>query len=660
MNYSGKSIIGMTLRIAATLLAGLLCFLIGKLVFLAVNHLEYAGIGLTGIFSVISHGFAMDLSMAAYATFLPSLLFLISLFIRNEKVIYKILSVYFILISVILSAVVLLDSVLYGYWHFKLDATPLFYFFSSPKSALASASIGEIIFAAVGWIILSSLFFVIYKLPLLKRIPTLHPFENFSKRRDKSAKTTDTSDNIRSEKSQTIIRPGLSGSENGSGVNIRRIVASAAVFILIGGLLFIAARGGVTVSTMNLSRAYFSKDNRLNHAAVNPAFSLMYSLSHQDNFSGQYRFFDEQEAARQFSLLREQPCVDSLSLLEEGSRPDIYLIILESFSSHLFPSLGGEQVATKLDSIANDGLLYTNFYANSFRTDRGLVSVLGGYPGQPSTSIMKYVSKTENLPAWPRSLKEKAGYETQYYYGGDANFTNMKAYLVNAGFDYLVSDVDFPVGQRLSKWGAHDDVLFSRVLEELTPYDSKHPRLRVVQTSSSHEPFEVPYDDKGRFTDQRARAFAYADSCAASFIDKLRSLPQWDKSLVVLVPDHYGAYPVIEEALSRHQIPLIMTGGALIRKGRDETFGSQIDIAATMLSAMGVDHDEFIFSRSLLNPCTDHFAFFADSSVIGMVSEKDSTVYNLDADMQLENYSNRSIGAAKAFLQTLYDDLSKR
>ena len=97
--------------------------------------------------------------------------------------------------------------------------------------------------------------------------------------------------------------------------------------------------------------------------------------------------------------------------------------------------------------------MFTNFYANSFRTDRGLVSIMSGYPGQPNTPIMKFVSKTENLPSFPRRMKEEGGYSSTYYYGGDANFTNMKAYLVNAGFDRIISDVDFPVSKRLSKWG---------------------------------------------------------------------------------------------------------------------------------------------------------------------------------------------------------------
>ena len=72
------------------------------------------------------------------------------------------------------------------------------------------------------------------------------------------------------------------------------------------------------------------------------------------------------------------------------------MIIAESFSAHLMPSLGGEPIAVRLDSIAQSGMLFTNFYASSFRTDRGIPAILSGFPAQPNTSLMKYVEKAES------------------------------------------------------------------------------------------------------------------------------------------------------------------------------------------------------------------------------------------------------------------------
>ena len=69
-------------------------------------------------------------------------------------------------------------------------------------------------------------------------------------------------------------------------------------------------------------------------------------------------------------------------------------------------TFGGQpNVAVNMDKFAKEGILFSNFYGSSFRTDRGLASIISGYPGQPSTSIMKYPEKTDKLPSIPRSLK---------------------------------------------------------------------------------------------------------------------------------------------------------------------------------------------------------------------------------------------------------------
>ena len=75
---------------------------------------------------------------------------------------------------------------------------------------------------------------------------------------------------------------------------------------------------------------------------------------------------------------------------------------MESISYYLRETLGGEPgIAPHVNKLADEGILFTNFYANSFSTDRGIVSILSGYPAQPTTSIMKYARKTPSLPSIP-------------------------------------------------------------------------------------------------------------------------------------------------------------------------------------------------------------------------------------------------------------------
>lgn len=608
-------------------------FVVQKPLFMGVYHAFYRDVPWTEWLAVMGHGLPLDFSLAGYLTAIPGLFYLLSAWTLSH-VLRRVWCGYFGFVSALMSVIAVTDVVLYKYWGFRLDSTPLFYFFTSPKDVFASVSwwlvAGGILLMVVYAVVLYLIFYAV----LLRRRKWL-----------------------------------------AMKIPYRRLTVSI-VMLLVTGVLFIPIRGGFTVSTMNTGKVYFSSNQRLNHAAINPAFSLMESLAKQKDFAAQYRFMSPEEADRRFRTMLDTSVLsrlenkidttrlDSASTLFRMQRPDVLLVILESFSSHLMEALGGQpDVAINLDSLAQEGILFTNFYANSFRTDRGLVAVLSGYPAQPTTSIMKYPRKTQSIPALAGALR-KAGYDTKYYYGGDADFTNMRSYLMSSGFNTIVSDTDFPISDRLSKWGAHDHLVFRRLLDDLQAEgdSAKKPRFRVLQTSSSHEPFEVPYR---RLTNDRLNAFAYTDSCVGDFVRRYRQLPQWERTVIVMVPDHLGAYPEQIDNLSftRYKIPLLMVGGALNSPRRVDVCGSQQDIAATILAQLGLPHDEFVFSKDLMNSSSPHFAFFTFPDAFGMLTPDGQVVYDNQAGRPVVEEGPAAAELLKqgeAYLQKLYDDIAKR
>lgn len=569
--------------------------------------------------SVIFHGLPMDCSMAGYMTILPALFTIVNIWTDSNKL--KCLTkIYIGITAAIVSIVTILDVALYGYWNFRLDTTPFFYFFSSPASALASTSVWIALSGLLSAIIIACLIYLF----IIKFVQIFNIKASYS-----------------------------------IGETVSALVLTA--------LLIIPIRGSVTVSTMNLSRSYFSSNQRLNHAAINPLFSLMYSATHQNDFADQFRYFEEEYADKIITGLytTQEERQDSVVPLFKTERPDIYIIILESFSAHLLPSLGGENIATGLDSIARQSILFSNFYASGARTDRALPAILSAFPAQPTTSLMKYAKKIEHVSSLPRTLSD-AGYDLSYYYGGDANFTNMLAYLVSSKFTHIVSDKNFPSSELTGKWGAHDHFVFNRAWNDINKdsLSNERPRLRVIQTSSSHEPFEVPYSDP-KFTDNiKKNAFAYADKSATAFIDSLSSSSQWNNSIVVITADHYGAYPEnLEDPLARHHVPLIITGGALnMPPAVIETIGDQTDIAATILKAMNIDFSDFIFSKDLFDNKIIHHAFFSEPGIAAYVSDNDTVVINLDAEKTMFEAGKDprlATERCKALLQKVYTTISE-
>lgn len=621
-----------------------------KGIFLLYYYKEfYSHCRIGDFLQVILHGLPLDAAIAGYLTAVPALLLIAGVWWRSKALKY-IFKGYYIFCAVLFSAIYVTDLWLYEYWGFRLDTTPFFYLKSSPKDAFASATPMMLVWAAVDYTVYLVAFLWLSKRFLLQK--------DYSK-------------------------------------PVFNKVWKTAALTLLAGALFIPIRGGFTVATLNTGKVYFSQNMRLNHAAINPCFSLLESLSRNASFATQYRYLSPEQADEIFAALQDvslQGGASSLpdSLLQGSAQPasagnpveggtgeglsgrrqllklgrhNVVMVILESFLSKAMGTLGGiEGVAVNLDSLGANGVLFTNFYANSFRTDRGIVSILSGYPAQPTNSIMKYPRKSQSLPSISGALARN-GYNLQYVYGGDANFTNMRSYLTAMGFENIISDVDFPLSQKLSKWGAHDDVMFDKIATQLEAGQEQEPFFKVIQTSSSHEPFEVP--GFSRLEDERLNSIAYTDSCLQVFINRYKNTPYWENTLFVLVPDHAMQYPVDLDVFSveRYKIPLVLYGPALAEKGvRIDAIGGQIDIAATLLGQLGLPHTEFTFSKDILNPANPHFAFFTVPDSFGMVTDSGEVVFDNVAKKVYTNSCPDTLAVVrgKAFLQKNYDDLEKR
>ena len=590
--------------------------------------------------AVIWHGLPLDLSMAGYLSVIPGFLSIAVVWLKRDLV-KPIMNIYFIIASLFITCSFLLNASLYPYWKYPLDSTPLFYFFTSPADAIASVSIWQVILSIVILIVLTiGVWFTL---------------------------------RMRGEKRQQYSRysygyEGLGrGKRNRFDDFDRHRGRTSIVLLLLTGLLFLPIRGGITVSTMNTGQAYYSQNAYLNHSAVNPLFSLLESITHQEDFASQYRFMKDKEADKIFATMTSTSDENTYPLLNEATfkkgTPDILIVIMESFASDIMPSMGSyKDVAVCLDSIAQQSILFTRFYANSFRTDRGMVSILSGYPAQPTTSIMRYPRKTSQLPSIARNLAKYKNYKTTYYYGGDADFCNMRSYLVSQGYQHIISDANFPIEDKLSKWGVPDHILAARMMEDIkAQQNEKRPMLRILQTSSSHEPFEVPYH---RLKDKRLNAFAYTDSVMGAIVREYRKLPRWKNTLIVFVPDHVGGYKenLNDHDRSRYQIPLILAGGAISRPMKVGIIGSQHDIAATLLGQLGVEHREFTFSKNMMSDATPKFAFFAVNDAFGIVSEENSLIYDNRAKRIVYDKGEKgfNLKRGQAYLQKLYDDLAKK
>ena len=594
----------------------LLMFVIQKPLFMLYNDAVGKEVNLTDFGQVMWHGISLDATTAGYFTALPLLIILVSIWTKRISL-KKLLLPYYILVAILLSIVFVVDMGLYPFWGFKLDAS-IFLYLDSPKEAMASVSTGFIAIRVLAMLVYAA--FIVWI--MLKVTPN------------------------------TLDKVG------------KRIWGTLGM-LLLGGGLFVIIRGGVSESTSNVGQVYFSNNQFLNHSAVNPCFSLLSSMSKSKDFASEFNFFDEEKRADLFEGLYPTKRSDINTKVLNTERPNVLLILMEGFGGAFIEPLGGlPGVAPNLNRLSEEGIFFTQCYANSFRTDRGTVSALSGYLALPTVSIMKVPAKSRTLPAISEELL-KAGYQTDFLYGGDINFTNMKSYLLSKGYQKLTADADFSLAEQSSNvWGVNDDITSEWLLEQLKQRaGTDTPWFTTYLTLSSHEPFEVPYN---RLEEKIPNAFAYTDECLGKLIEGLKQSPLWENLLVECIPDHGFCYPqgTVDRGGEFSHIPLLWLGGAIKEPMKIDKMMNQTDMAATLLGQLGLDHSMFPFSRDVLSESYVYpFAFYSSGSVFAFRDSTGVSAYDIKADCisyEEPSASEERLNRGKAILQSAYDDLGKR
>lgn len=595
------------LHLVLLLLPLLVFFALGKLGFMLYNG-DIESVSCTDMLAVILNGSGMDRSTSGYLLILPWLMLLVSVW-YSKLPLRKVLLPYYIIVALLLSIIVCSDAFLYEFWKFKLNAS-IFTYMQNAEGVTNSVSL---------WYMISRTACIIaVAIPLAWVLTLLTP------------KTLPCD---------------------------KHRIRTTLLMLLTGGLTFVMIRGGVQESTMNVGQAYFSQRLFLNHSAVNPAFSLLSSIKRTEKYSEQFNYLQDEELAEVFDGLYPAPSTDITDTLLRTQRPQILLVLMESFGGRMIKELGGEpDVSPNLSRLIDEGIFWENYYSNSFRTDRGTVSALSGHISYPSASLMRLPDRLASVPGLARTLSAE-GYSTTYLYGGDIEFLNTKGYLIGAGFENLISDKAFSFAEvNESKWGANDSLTALRTFQTIATLPQDKPWMMGYQTLSSHEPWEVNYH---RLEDPVKNAFAYTDKCVGMLVDSLRTLPVWDNLLVILIPDHGIPHHCGYDNPLYFHSPMIWTGGAIKEPRRMSVLMNQSDLCATLLSQMGIRHDDYMWSRNVLSKSyTYPFAYSNYPSGILFTDSTGLSIFDINAGQSILEQGDGSdsrLLKAKAILQRSYD-----
>jgi phosphoglycerol transferase MdoB-like AlkP superfamily enzyme len=596
-------------------------FIFARLFFLAFHFKETQELGITTSLKTFMYGIRLDVSFAAYLSILPFLLIILSVFL-NPKKLGSFIKGYSYALLIFINLLLIIDAGLYRAWGIRLD-TSLLPYLNTPELMIASASSFQLIFGFVFWSIISFVFIQFFSKIISKRIAKIAT-------------------------SNWLQIP---------------------VFLVIFAALIIPVRGGFQTIPVNQSNVYFSKKMFANHASINFIWNFFNTLSHKTDGKNPYISFDAEVAENIINKTKNNLLKADTDSVLNTIKPNVILIIWEGLTAKVVGSLGGEPTVTEnLNRVSKEGILFTNFYANGDRTDKGIPAILSGYYPPPVKRIMRMPNKTRSLPMLPQKMID-LGYKTSFYYGGDLNFGNMNTYLRNAGITNFVDGSQFDKKDWNSKWGAHDHVLMERFTKDLAT-KQQEPFFKILLTLSSHEPFQFPDVYKfGKNSDDNLfrSSHAYTDKSIGKFISFAKKQPWYKNTLIVIMADHGHSFPKHEGVFNspkKFKIPMLWLGGALHKKEIEiNTIASQVDFPYTLLDLLKGNNTEFTFSKNIFNTSTAQYAHYTFNKGFGTLSKNGLFLYdyvNNTPILETGTEATKLDSLGKAITQNSYQDFLNR
>ena len=573
---------------------------------------------LRGLFKALP----LDIATACFIMPLPALvMFICTCF--NKNISYRWMRWYFYVIIALYVLCVMGEIGIYGEWGTKLSAKALAYL-ENPSEVFNTASTQQTVLLLSLWACFTLLFSWLY-------VRWIEPSsENYVREKD-------------------------------------HVVSFVTVFVLSFGLMFLGMRGGLNEIPISTSSGYFSNYKIVNIMTVNPAYNLVENLTNAKkvNDNAHFNYMDFETAEKVTRETHEIECDSTINILKT-ERPNVLIILLESWSADLIESLGGDpSITPNFHNMEKDGLLFTNFYASANRSQQAIASIIGGLPGLPVTTITNHQEKYYAIPSIVKSL-DSIGYFSSFYFGGELNYGNILSYLRYNEFDRIVEGKDVKEHFHKGKLGIQDTDMLPWASKDIN--SQPEPFFTTIFTLSTHSPYDYPKIFEELEWPQIEKVYVnsakYTDIALKLFMDRAKQQPWYNNTLFLFMADHshpsYKNHPL--ESFEYHKIPLLIYGEPLKDSLRGTTYDKicgNTDIPATILAQLGLKHDEFFWSKDVFNTCYRPFAFFELYSGLGWKTEEGeyvtSSENNIVKNTFPEDKADSLVWQGKAYMQYHFD-----
>ena len=263
-----------------------------------------------------------------------------------------------------------------------------------------------------------------------------------------------------------------------------------------------------------------------------------------------------------------------------------------------------------LDSLMTKSLYWENCLSTSGRTFSVIPSMLASLPFGDK-GFADLADKMPDHLSLVSLLKNRAGYSSSFYYGGDPKFDEMEPFMRRQGANKIVGIRDFgsdyrqlPSDKNGFSWGYGDREIFRKYLSDLKS-NEKEKRVDVMLTLAMHNPFLIPdqerynalfekrmadihlTEDQKKYNRQYVPQFAsmlYFDDALRYFFHEFSKLKSFEHTIFIITGDHRMPEIPISTQLDRFHVPLVLFSPMLKQGVKFSSMVTHYDVTPSLLA----------------------------------------------------------------------------
>jgi phosphoglycerol transferase MdoB-like AlkP superfamily enzyme len=390
-------------------------------------------------------------------------------------------------------------------------------------------------------------------------------------------------------------------------------------------ILLVCIYGKFSFYPLRWSEAFFSSNDRIGNFAMNPIHYFVDSLRYTEKPYSKEKALKSFDLISDFLNIKNTP-LDYTRVVDKKSfnftKPNIVFIVMESMASNKTSVFDNELDPTPvLKELSKNAYFFDHFFTPTEATAR---SVFASMTGIPDVSSAKFKSSSRNPFTVNQHLimNEFTDYEKYYFLGGSANWGNIRGVFTNNVKGINIFEEGNLKSKRVDVWGVSDLDLFveaSQILEKETK-----PFFVFLQSSGFHRPYTIPEKrdnfkvkpieeemalQNGFRNSEEYNSIRFQDYALGEFIKRFKKTSAYKNSIIVIIGDHglpssksTNLRPgFFDHQIIKHHVPLIIHSPLFKEAKRDSTVVSQLDLMPSIAHLAGIKYKNTTLGRSVFD-----------------------------------------------------------